>query len=536
VTASRALRLLPALALLGGCSPAGERPGGDAGQGGARPATIVIGESVQPDYLNPLVSNSGFATRLEEILFLRLAEFGPPPDYEMTPQLAESWELSPDGLDLTYHLRRDITWHDGTPTTARDVVFTFDRAADPAVPFPERGKIRHLAGWEALDDWTVRFRFRDPSWEPIYDTQVPIVPEHVLRDVPPADLATDAFARRPLGNGPFRFVEWLPEERVTLAAYEAWHEGKPAFDRVVFRIIPEETTLRTELLTGGVDMYDRFPNKYYRQDSTNPDLEFRRFTDRGYAYIGWNHRNPLFQDVRVRKALTLATDRQTILDAFRDGFGEVSAVPMFLGHPDLSPDVKPLPFDPAQAAALLDEAGWTRRDENGIRMKDGRRFAFKYMLIANNEISEEIATLTQAEYGKLGIDVSSEFFEWTVYLERLRAKDFDATILARVGDMIFDPEEVFHSRAIAGQYNDISFGNAVTDSLIDLAKSTRDRQERRKVWWRFQEEFQRLHPITVLYVSEGVYALRRDSVGYAPMDARGSFYQLAKWRPPEDGS
>ena len=158
------------------------------------------------------------------------------------------------------------------------------------------------------------------------------------------------------------------------------------------------------------------------------------------------------------------------------------------------------------------------------------------MLIANNEISEEIATLTQSEYGKLGIGVKAEFYEWTVYLERLRAKNFDATILARTGDMIFNPEEIFHSRAIAGNYNDISFGHPVTDSLIDLAKSTADHTRRREIWWRFQEEFQQLHPITVLYVSEASHALRRGRVENPVMDFRGSYYQIARWRPAGSGS
>ncbi|GJM44914.1 MAG: peptide-binding protein [Gemmatimonadota bacterium] len=509
-----------------GCAPSGT----DESRRQA-PSTFVVGVSAEPDYLNPIISNSAFSTRLQELLFLRLAEFGPPPDYAFVPQLAESWELSDDGLDLTYRLRTDVTWHDGVPTTAHDVVFTFDLATNEAVAFPERGRVRRLESWEALDDRTVRFRFRERSWEPIFDTQIAIVPKHLLADVPVTELAGNGFSRRPVGNGPWKLRDWVPEQRVVLEAYDGWHGGRPAIDRLVFRIIPEETTLRTELLTGGVHLYDRFPNKFFRQDSQNPELEFQRFSDRGYVYIGWNHARPMFADPRVRRALTLATDRRTIIDAFRDGFGEVSAVPLFQGHPDFHPDLAPLPFDPGQAARLLDEAGWTDRDQDGIRRKDGRRLAFKYMLIANNEISEEIATLTHAQFRKLGIEVTSEFYEWTVYLERLRAKRFDATILSRVGEMIFDPEDTFHSRSIPTEFNDISFGSAVTDSLIDLAKSMADRSERRRVWWRFQEEFQKLQPITVLYVSETSYPVRRGIVDDPIMDLRGPFYQIAKWHP-----
>lgn len=528
--AAPALILL--LALLSACS--GGESGDRAGDGA--PTTLVFGVTNQPDHLDPLVSNSAFASELEHLMFLRLSEFGPPPELELVPQLAESWDISEDGREVIYHLRRDIRWHDGVPTNAYDVVFTFDRATNPDVPYPGRGKVRDLESWEALDEWTVRFLFREPSWEPIFDTQLHIVPKHLLEDVPPADLVNHAFSRQPVGNGPWKFVRWLPEEQVVLEKNEAWPGDGPYFDRVVFRIIPESTTLRTELLTGRVDVYPRYPNKYLRQDLDNPDLFFPTFTDRGYVYVGWNLKNPLFQDVRVRRALTYATDRQTVLDGFRDGFGEVSAVPLFLDHPDLNPNVKPLPFDPAKAAALLDEAGWTKRGPDGIRVKDGKRLAFKFMLIANNEISEEIATMVQAEYGKLGIDVTSEYYEWTVYLERLRAKNFEATVLARQGELIFDPEDIFHSRSIETQFNDVSFGNPVTDSLIDLAKQTRDRTERRKIWWRFQEELDRLHPVTILYVSSAANPVRRDAVEDPVMDVRGPYYRITEWKPARRGS
>ena len=139
--------------------------------------------------------------------------------------------------------------------------------------------------------------------------------------------------------------------------------------------------------------------------------------------------------------------------------------------------------------------------------------------------------MTQAEFQKLGIGVKVESFEWSVYLDRIQHKQFDATVLARRGALIFDPEDLFHSRAIEGRYNEISFGNAVTDSLIDLAKSTPDRRARRDIWWRFFEEFDRLQPVTVLYVSETSYPVRRDRVAHSPIDLRGAFYLLHEWTP-----
>lgn len=211
----------------------------------APPSTLVIGVSAQPDHLDPLVAGSAFAVDLCDLLFLRLAYYGPPPDYDYAPVLAESWELSDDRKTLTYHLRHDVTWSDGVPTQAKDVAFTFARAKDPSVPYPNRSKLRKIEACEALDDWTVRFRFSEPSWEPVSDTDLHIVPEHLLASVPPADLLTCPFDRSPVGNGRWKLREWVRDERVVLEANDACALGRPVYDRVVFRVIPEETTMRT---------------------------------------------------------------------------------------------------------------------------------------------------------------------------------------------------------------------------------------------------------------------------------------------------
>jgi peptide/nickel transport system substrate-binding protein len=491
----------------------------------------VWGNSVQPDHLNPAIAGSAFATEVLDALFLRLADFGEPPELNFEPVLASGWDLSEDGKTLTYHLRRDVVWEDGTPTTAEDVAFTFDLISNPKVPFPDRSQLRGIEACEVVDRWTVRFRFSEPSWEPIYDTRFHVLPAHVLRDLSVDDIQGWEFNRAPIGNGWWRVSRWVANDHLVLEASETCGLGRPGFDRIVIRVIPERTTLRTELLTGGVDVYHRVPNRYYREDADNPDLMFFRVPDRGYVYIGWNLRNPRFADARVREALTLAVDRQTIVDAFRDGLGRVMAVPLYPSSPDLNPDVRPLPFDPERAAALLDEAGWTERDADGVRMKDGLRFEFTYTLVSGNEISEEIATMTEAEFRKLGIAVRVEFYEWTVYLERIDRKEFDATVLSRRNDLVYDPEDVFHSRGIEGRYNDVSFSDPTIDSLIDLAKTIRDRRERRAVWWRYQEVFRDRTPVTVLYAGEANYAVRRDKVAGAAIDIRGALRGAHAWRP-----
>jgi peptide/nickel transport system substrate-binding protein len=475
------------------------------------PSTLVWGNGIHPGHLNPAVVASGFGVDLCDLMFLRLVDFGPPPALDFVPALAESWVISDNGETLTYTMRQDVVWEDGVPTTAHDVKFTYDTLVNPEVPYPRRSKLRKIESCEVVNDWTVRFRFSEPSWEPLFDTWFHVVPKHLLESLSPEEFMTNEFDRHPVGNGRWKFVEWAGEDRIVLAASETSALGRPHFDRIVFRMVPENNTLRAELLSGGVDVYHRYPSAFYMDDREREDLTFARFSDRTYVYIGWNHRSPLFADPHVRRALTHATDRETIIEAFRAGLGSVMAVPMYEGHADLNPHVKPLPFDPAKAARMLDEAGWTGRDDDGVRMKDGKRFEFTFLLIANNQISEEIGTMTQAEYGKLGIDVKTEFMEFAVYLEQVDTKIFDAIVLARGGEHIFDPEDVFHSRAIDGRYNDISFAD------------------------QFQERFQDIHPITVLYAGDAIYPVRRDKVENPVMDVRGALVRVHEWRPAGAG-
>lgn len=525
----RALVVAIAL-LLSACAPKDSNSGANAASRGNGPTTLTWGLSVQPDLLNPMLATSGLSREINDLIFLRLTEFGPPPEHDFLPSLAKSWALSEDGRTLTYELRDDIRWEDGTPTTAADVAFTFERITNPEVAYPGKSLLRKIESCRADGDWLVVFQFKETSTEPVYETMFHILPAHLLRNTAPAALASNPFNRAPTGNGRWKVMEWTSDERLVLEASDT-PLGRPHFDRIVFRIIPEDNTMRTELLTGGIDVFHRFPSRFFRQDSTNQALVFQRFSDRTYTYIGWNLKNRLFQDVRVRKALTLATDRETIVRAFRDGYGQVAAVPLYAEHSEFNRNVKPLPFDPAGAAKLLDEAGWTARDKDGIRKKDGRRFEFEFHLISGNTISEEIATMVQAEFRKLGIAVSSSSMEMTVYLDKLHKKDFDATILARKVDLIYDPESVFHSRAIEGQYNDVSFSSPEIDRLIDRAKSIPDRVERRKVWWEFQEEFAREIPVTVLYIGDALYPVRRDKVENPVMDLRGALVRVHEWRP-----
>jgi peptide/nickel transport system substrate-binding protein len=495
---------------------------GSVENGGA----LVVGIRVDVDALNELVSTSAVSQDIIDLIFLRLTEYDE--DLNIVPKLARSWEFSPDHRTLTYHLRGDVRWTDGVPTTAHDVAYTYRMMTEPVVAYPGISDFDFVERVEVVDDTTVNFVFEQPYADQLGDTRMIVLPKHRLEKIKPEEMKFADFNRRPVGNGPFKLQEWRGQDRIILVPNEDYYEGRPHLDRVIFRVIPDETTRRVELETGGIDMLPTVPTPDQDRWARDDRVQLWKYPSRDYVYVGWNLLNPLFGDKRVRQALTMATDRQGIIDGLRFGLGELCAGPIVPTSWAYNPDIQPYPFDPQRARELLAEAGWRDRDHDGLLDKDGRAFSFAMKIITDNQISEEISTVMQEELKHLGIAMTIQSLEWNVFLKQTQAKDFDACILAWRADFVINPTQVWHSKSIQGKYNYVSYANAEVDQLIERGRLTVDRQEARKIWHRFQEIIAQEQPYTFLYVSQDCHAIDRRFRG-VHMDIRGPYRNLHQW-------
>jgi peptide/nickel transport system substrate-binding protein len=317
-----------ALALAAGCAEgrsewtAAGGPG--AGQPDAPPrygGTAVVALDRFFDALTPL---SGTATEKlwmnHHMLFmpvlLRDAEL------EQGPYLARAWELSPDSTSLTLHLRDDVRWHDGTRVTARDVQFTYELARAAAIALP--GVYDAYGAMEVVDSVTLRVA-TTPHADMLeaWGALVP-VPHHLLGDVPADELPRHRFNVEPVGNGPFRFVSRTPGQQVVLAANEDFPAelgGRPYLDRIVLRYVPDGTARLTELLIGAAHLAPVEPLLRHRVEEGGR-ARLLPYRVGGYSYVAWNTLHPLFADVRVRRALTLAIDRRGIVDGLLHGYAD----------------------------------------------------------------------------------------------------------------------------------------------------------------------------------------------------------------------
>ncbi len=499
---------------------------------GEREGRLVLGYSAELQTLNPLVSTDQNANDLiYHLLYTPLISYDS--TYRARPWLAESWRLAGD--TITFTLREDVRWQDGRPVTAEDVKFTFDMAKDERSGSPLGAVyLADVTAAEVLDARRIRFTLAGAGSQPLESFYWPPVPRHLLEGVAPEEIGRHPFGRAPVGSGPYRLVRWQAGEQLILEANESFAPslgGPPSIETVVYRIVPERTTLLAEFIRGEVDVYGTIgPAEMDRVESV-AGVRVIAFPWRMFTYIGWNTRREPFQRAELRRALALAIDRPELLEAVLGGRGTTAAGPIPPWHP-LAPGVEPLPYAPDSAAAMLERLGWHDVDGDGIRERAGRPLAFDLLTVGTSPVLADLAQIIQADLSRVGVLVRPQLLEWQTVLGRHRARDFDAVLTNWVLDNFrVDPRPLFHSVQAAreGSANRSSYSDPVADSLMDLGVTLTDEEEARRVWAEFTRVLQRDQPVTFLFWNEDLAGVEEELIEVR-MDARGELVTLPRWR------
>lgn len=482
--------------------------------------------------LLPVLSSDSASSAINSLVYNGLLRYNG--QLELEGELAERWEVSEDNRTLTFHLRRDVRWHDGTPFTASDVKFTYELYIDPEIPTAYAESFSQVTRVETPDPYTFIAHYDTPYAPALQSWATAIHPRHLLEGT---DVLRSPLSRSPVGTGPYRFGEWVSGEKIVLEANTDYFEGPPYIRRVVYRIIPDVSTQFLELQTGSLDFMGLTPLQFDRQTDT---VAFRRnynkyqYLSFGYTYLGYNLRRPLFADKRVRQALAYAIDEQELIDGVLLGYGDVATGPY---KPDTwvyNPDVRRYHYNPEKARQLLAEAGWQDTTGDGILNKNGQRLTFTIVTNQGNDLRIKTGEIIQRRFREIGVDVRLRVIEWATFLKDfINPGNFDATILGWSGGPEPDQYNIWHSSKIApGQLNFIGFEHPEVDELLERGRRVFDQQQRKKYYDDFQEILAEEQPYTFLYVSEALPAVSRRFRGVEPAPA-GIRYNFQHWFVPQ---
>ena len=555
---------------LAGCGEGG-RPVGDLAVGSdpepVQGDWLIIALQGEPDNLNWVIGTNAYAAEiwrgsLGSFVGENLLGYDPETWRVERPLLAESYpEISEDNLTYTFTMRQDVRWHDGELFSAEDVLFSIKATM---LPFVDSASKRSYFGDLAdvdVNGRQVQFRMAKPYWmnaevlgfELVVISKHVFDPEGVLDNYSYEDIISSAAledetlrafgeefnrhpaGRAPIGTGPWKLDSWESGSEIVLTRNDDYWGEKAYLDRIVYRIITDSTAALTALKAGDVDLFPRMTPIQWAQQTSGAsfDSQFTKtnFQVPNFFYVGWNAEGPFFSDRRVRQAMTMLVPRQQIIDTLRFGLAEIAWSPFNPNSPDFNSDIRPWPYDPDRASALLEEAGWVDRDGDGIRDRDGVEFSFE-LQGSQSQFFNHFSSILRDELQKVGIDMEIRVLEFTTLVENARDHQFDANALAWISELYMDPHQLFHSTQASDRgSNYVSFISEEADRVMEDARIEFDPELRRDLYWRFQEILHEEQPYTFLMVPQdsAAYHRRFENVEWIPPYPA---VDLTKWFVP----
>lgn len=498
--------------------------------------TLISATIAEPSGLIPMIAGEAAASAIAANIFNSLLKYDK--NLEITGELAKSWQISADQRTITFHLKPDMKWADGAPLTSADALFTWQVVTDDKTRTPYGADYKLVLRAEAPDPLTFRVTYAEPyapaleSWAGLQ-----ILPKHLLEG---QDINTTTFARNPIGSGYYQLESWRNGESISLVRNPASTQGPARIERLISRVIPDTATQFLELLANNIDYMGLDPIQYARVFPSRPDLNRKialyKELGNNYTYMGFNLKHKPFDDIRVRKAINYAIDKQELIDGVLLGLGEPVASPYKPGTRWANPELQPYPYDPEKARELLHSAGFEDRDNDGILDRNGKPFAFEVLTNNGNKQREMSAVLIQRRLKEIGIDVSIRKMEWASFIERfIKTGDFDVVVLG--WSLSLDPDQysIWHSSQQApGQFNFIGYNNPTVDKLLEQGRLELNPDKRMKIYHEFAKILLEDSPIVYLYAGYGLPAIHKRIKGIDnPAPPAGISHNSHEWYIPE---
>ena len=496
--------------------------------------TLVDAMSGEPSGLIAMIAGESSASTIASNIFNSLLKYDK--NLELTGELAQSWDVSPDQKTITFHLKPNLKWADGKPLNSDDVLFTWQLVTDEKTRTPYGADYKLVKKAEAPNPDTFKVTYAQPyapaldSWSGLH-----ILPKHLLEG---QDINNTPFARNPVGSHYYELDQWKKGESISLKRNVNATQGQARIDRLVSRIIPDRAAQFLELMADNIDSMSLNSIQYARIFPSRPDLtaKIAQYKELGnsYTYLGFNLKRKPFDDVRVRQAINYAIDKQEIIDGVLLGLGLPVASPYKPGTRWSNPSLQPYPYDPGKAIALLKAAGFEDHDHDGILDRDGQPLSFEILTNQNKE-REMSAVLVQRRLKEIGIDVKIRVVEWATFISRfIKTGDFNVVLLGWGLGLEPDQFNIWHSSQQApGQFNFIGYNNPTVDKLLEDGRTELDPDKRMKIYHAFAKILLEDSPVVYLFAGYGLPAIHKRVKGIDdPAPPAGIGHNSYEWYIP----
>ena len=502
---------------------------------------MVVALTGEIDSWNPYTTRELTSAGILDLLYPRLVM--ETDDGGFSPWLAEFWEFDSEGLELTFRIRGNAVWSDGTPVTCRDVLFTYEAQVAEELAWHGAFVKERIASVECPDEREVRFRFTEAYPHQLLDANDNAVVPAAYADVPLERWAATVWEDRIISSGPFRLSSVRPGQEAVLERDESWWgAGNVHVDRAVLRVYPDTTAAVGRFLHGEVDLVGKLPPMKAEAVARRSGLRVVELSSLAYTYLAWNalapgayvedrrergcsderpcdesaeeirrlqraRPHPILADARIRRALSLAIDRRDLIDGLLGGYGRIGVSPIVsaLWAHDPSAGV---PFDPIGAAELLDGAGWRLPEGGGVREHGDRPLTLSVIVNAENRLRRDVLERVAANLSAIGVELRAEPLPRREFVARARNKDFDAVLSGWWAGTRVQPQNLLHSNAAVDRGNNLaSWSTSASDELLDRASRAGSREQALPLWAEWQAIFRIEQPLTVLYEERRLLAM-----------------------------
>jgi peptide/nickel transport system substrate-binding protein len=535
----RSLALALAALLLASCTKAGapgtaDTAGSGGGANGRHPYTIphTLRYATAEDItgLNPHLAQQTVVSYMSSLAMAWLTKYDhenrPIPELSTVVPTQQNGGISKDGLSITWHLRKDAKWSDGVPFTADDVVFSTKVVLSPANNEVGRD------GWDLItkidepDKYTVTFHLKK-AYSPYAATffgsggaNPCVLPQHLLDKLP--NINNAPYNALPVGIGPFKYKSWKRADSVELVPDPLYFRGQPKLQRIVFKIVPDRNTVLTQLETHEIDLWTPVAAAYFDRVKVIPGITVERFPGYGFGHLDMQNQHPGLDDQRVRHALRLSVDRKEIIDKIRHGIGILQDNVVSPKHPTFDPTVPTDPFDLAQAAKLLDDAGW-KPGPGGIRTKNGHALNLSFATSVGTPDTDSTIELIRANWQKVGVGITVRRYPAPLFFAPyanggiVYGGKWDLIFFQWGGTPVGDLSNLYACDQMPpnGQ-NDPRYCNRAVTAAMDKFKTEYDEKKRNAYASVIQHGIAKDVPVIVTNIAEDIFAYNSDLTGFRP--------------------